>query len=42
MNVLVVGFGSIGRRHVKNLLSLGIVPYALTRYPDYSKVVDFA
>jgi len=32
--VLVTSFGSIGRRHVKNLLDIGITPFVLTEYPD--------
>lgn len=32
--MLVVGFGSIGRRHVKNMLDIGIVPFVLTGHPD--------
>jgi len=35
MKVAVKGFGSIGRRHVLNLLTLGIKPYVVTKYPDY-------
>lgn len=35
MKVALKGFGSIGRRHVLNLLSLGIKPYVVTKYPDY-------
>lgn len=34
MKVLVVGYGSIGKRHVKNLLNIGIKPYVLTKYQD--------
>ena len=36
-NVLLVGYGSIGRRHVRNLIGLGIKPYVLTRHPDNTK-----
>lgn len=33
-NTLIIGYGSIGKRHAKNLIDLGITPYILTRYPD--------
>ncbi len=44
-NVLIIGYGSIGRRHARNLLELGIAPYILTRHPDslhaeFSKDLD--
>lgn len=32
--VLLVGYGSIGKRHARNLLELGITPYILTKFPD--------
>jgi len=32
--ILIIGYGSIGKRHARNLISLGIRPYILTRYPD--------
>ena len=32
--VLIIGYGSIGKRHARNLLELGFKPYILTRYPD--------
>ena len=32
--VLVVGYGSIGKRHVTNLIKLGIKPHVLTKYAD--------
>jgi len=32
--VLLIGYGSIGRRHAQNLVELGIKPYILTKYPD--------
>jgi predicted dehydrogenase len=32
--VLLLGYGSIGKRHAKNLIELGIRPYILTKYPD--------
>jgi predicted dehydrogenase len=34
IDVLVIGFGSIGKRHAANLHSLGYTPYVLTKYPD--------
>lgn len=40
-NVIVVGYGSIGKRHVKNLLSLGINPYVITAYPEKSDNIKF-
>ena len=39
--VLVIGYGSIGKRHVENLVLLGFEPYVLTSYPDESKNVKF-
>lgn len=33
-NVLLIGYGSIGKRHAKNLKNIGIKPYILTKYPD--------
>ena len=32
--VLLIGYGSIGKRHARNLMELGIKPYILTKYPD--------
>ena len=32
--VLLIGYGSIGKRHSRNLIELGIKPYILTKYPD--------
>ncbi len=37
--VLLVGYGSIGKRHARNLVELGIKPYILTRYPDNSNAI---
>jgi predicted dehydrogenase len=34
--VLLIGYGSIGKRHARNLIALGIKPYILTKYPDNS------
>ncbi|TES93609.1 MAG: Gfo/Idh/MocA family oxidoreductase [Promethearchaeota archaeon] len=33
-NILLIGYGSIGKRHTKNLIDIGIKPYILTKYPD--------
>ncbi len=33
-NILLIGYGSIGKRHAKNLIDVGIEPYILTKYPD--------
>lgn len=32
--VLLIGYGSIGKRHSMNLMELKIKPYILTKYPD--------
>lgn len=32
--VLLIGYGSIGKRHARNLIELEIEPYILTTYPD--------
>lgn len=32
--VLLIGYGSIGKRHARNLTELGIRPHILTEYPD--------
>ncbi len=32
--VLLIGYGSIGKRHARNLVELNIKPYILTNYPD--------
>lgn len=32
--VLLISYGSIGKKHSRNLLKLGIKPYILTKYPD--------
>jgi predicted dehydrogenase len=34
MEILVAGFGSIGKRQTANILGLGIKPYVLTKHPD--------
>jgi predicted dehydrogenase len=38
-NVLLIGYGSIGKRHARNLIELGIKPYILTKYPDNSNAI---
>jgi len=42
MKVLVLGYGSAGKRHVNNLVAMGIEPIVLTAYPDARKDVKFA
>ena len=37
--VLLIGYGSIGKRHSRNLIKLKIKPYILTKYPDNSNAV---
>lgn len=32
--VLLIGYGSIGKRHARNLITLGVTPYVLTQHPD--------
>mgnify|MGYP001559300563 CR=1 FL=1 len=32
--ILLVGYGSIGRRHARNLIGLGLTPFILTKHPD--------
>lgn len=39
--VLVIGYGSIGRQHVNNLISLGCKPYVLTSYPEENPHIKF-
>lgn len=36
--IIVVGYGSIGKRHVSNLLKLGIRPIVVTKYPDSNDI----
>lgn len=38
-NVLLIGYGSIGKRHARNLIELGIEPYILTKYLDNSNAI---
>lgn len=33
-NILLIGYGSAGKRHAKNLMDIGIKPCILTKYPD--------
>ena len=37
--ILLIGYGSIGKRHAKNLKNIGIKPYILTKYPDDLDVI---
>ncbi len=37
--VLLIGYGSIGKRHAINLKDIGIKPYILTKYPDDLDVI---
>ena len=37
--ILLIGYGSIGKRHAKNLKDIGIKPYILTKYPDNLDVI---
>jgi predicted dehydrogenase len=39
--VLIVGYGSIGKRHAQNLISLGYQPVILTKYPDKNELITF-
>lgn len=39
--VLVIGYGSMGKRHSSNLIKLGIRPVVLTKYPDDNKEAIF-
>jgi len=39
--VLVIGYGSIGKRHTGNLLKLGYQPVVLTQYPDDNPEIQF-
>jgi predicted dehydrogenase len=38
-NILLIGYGSIGKRHTKNLIDIGIKPYILTKYSDNLDVI---
>jgi len=37
-NILLIGYGSAGKRHAANLMSMGITPYVLTGHPDKRRV----
>ena len=37
--VLLIGYGSVGKRHARNLIELNIEPYILTKYPDNSNAI---
>lgn len=39
MKIMVVGYGSIGKRHVNNIINLGFKPFVVTRYPDTNNAV---
>jgi len=41
MEVLIIGYGSIGKQHAKNILALGHTPVILTRYPISSDGIRF-
>ena len=34
VSVLLIGYGSIGKRHARNLIEMGIKPIILTQHPD--------
>jgi len=34
VKVLIIGYGSIGRRHARNLIEMKVRPYIVTRHPD--------
>ena len=38
-NVLLMGYGAIGKRHSNNLIELGITLHIITKYPDNTKAV---
>lgn len=40
-NILVKGYGSIGKKHSKNLVSLGYNPCVITKYPDNDQNIIF-
>ncbi|MHB8110080.1 MAG: Gfo/Idh/MocA family protein [Syntrophorhabdaceae bacterium] len=39
--VLIVGYGSIGKRHARNLIMMGIKPIVLSQYPDDNENISF-
>lgn len=40
-NILIVGYGSIGKRHARNLIGMGLKPIVLTQYPDETRNISF-
>jgi len=40
-DVIVTSFGTIGKRHVANMLNMGIAPFVRTEYPDYKVNAKF-
>ena len=40
-DVLIVSYGSIGKRHAQNLLTLGYRPVVLTKYPEKNESIHF-
>ncbi|MEM3364395.1 MAG: Gfo/Idh/MocA family oxidoreductase [Candidatus Micrarchaeia archaeon] len=40
MNIFVIGCGSIGRRHIKNLISLGYSPIGIDPFQEYREYVE--
>lgn len=41
IKVVVVGYGSIGKRHVRNLMALGVCPFVVSAYPEKSDKIKF-
>jgi len=39
--IVIIGYGSIGKRHAKNVISLGADPYIITAYPEKSDKMHF-
>ena len=33
-SILLIGYGSIGKRHARNLIEMGLTPFILTKHPD--------
>lgn len=40
-DILVIGYGSIGRKHVENILKLNLKPVVFTKYPSQNKSIKF-
>jgi predicted dehydrogenase len=36
LRVLLIGYGSIGKKHLANLVKLGTEPYVITQYPNHA------